>query len=118
MSWFILVVAGLFEVVWASSLKRAHEPLFLGITVVTMGVSVGLLAVAVREIPLGVAYAVWTGIGVVGTVAVSVGIYGQVMNAGQWLFLGLLAAGIVGLKATTPHAEAEPHETLDTPEPK
>ena len=100
MPWAVLVIAGLLEVVWATSLKRAHEPLWFVVTAVGLIASVGLLAVAVREIPIGVGYAVWTGIGVVGTAAVSVLVQGERLSPAQWVFLVLVLVGIVGMKLT------------------
>lgn len=100
MPWVLLLIAGLLEVVWASSLKRAHEPLWFVVTLVGLLASVGLLAVAVRDIPIGVGYAVWVGIGVVGTAAVSVLVHGERLGVAQWLFLGMVLVGIVGMKLT------------------
>lgn len=100
MAWFCLVIAGLLEVVWASALDRAHQPLWLAVTVVGLGASVGLLAVATRAIPLGLAYAAWVGIGVVGTAAVSVLLKGERIAPAQLAFLAVIAVGIAGMKIT------------------
>ena len=71
MAWLTLVAAGLFEIGWAVGLKAANgRPLILAATIVAMVISVALLYLAMRDLPLGTAYAVWTGIGAVGTVAV------------------------------------------------
>jgi quaternary ammonium compound-resistance protein SugE len=101
MSWVILVVAGLLEVVWASALSRAHQPSYLLLTVLGLGGSVGLLALATRELPLGMAYAVWVGIGMLGTAAVSSMFHGEQLNASQWACLAMVMAGIVGMKLTS-----------------
>ncbi len=98
LSWVILVVAGLMEVSWAAGLKRVDEPAWLVFTVLALGASVSLLAVAARELPLGVAYAAWVGIGIVGTVTVSVVLYGERLAPSQWGFLGLIVIGILGMK--------------------
>lgn len=109
MAWFVLVVAGLLEVVWASALKRAHEPLWLAIFLVSLTGSMLGLAYAVRGLPLGVAYAVWVGIGILGTAIVSVTWYGERLTGMQLLFLACIVAGIVGLRLTT--ANDEPPST-------
>ncbi|HMV66662.1 MAG TPA: multidrug efflux SMR transporter [Myxococcota bacterium] len=98
MSWLILVVAGLLEVVWASALGRAEQPLWLAVTVVGLAGSVGLLAVATRELPLGMAYAVWVGIGMLGTTAFSLVVRGERMSGPQLVCLGMVMVGILGMK--------------------
>ena len=101
MAWVILFVAGLFEVAWAVGLKwsegftRFWPAVF---TVGAMTVSLGLLGLALRALPLGTAYAVWTGIGAVGTVLVGVLWFGDPATAGRLACVGLIVAGIVGLK--------------------
>jgi quaternary ammonium compound-resistance protein SugE len=102
LAWVILVVAGLLEVVWASALKRADEPLFLALTVVGLIASVGLLGVAVRELPVGVAYGVWVGIGTIGTAIVSTTLLGERLSPLQLGCLALIAIGVGGLKLATP----------------
>lgn len=102
MAWFVLMVAGLLEVVWAGALKRASEPLWLGVFLGALAASMTLLAVAVRTLPLGVAYAAWVGVGIVGTAVVSVTVYGERLTPAQWFFLGLMLAGLVGMRLTTP----------------
>jgi quaternary ammonium compound-resistance protein SugE len=108
MPWLLLVLAGLLEVVWASSLKRAGEPLWLGVTVVALTASMVLLGLAVRSIPISVGYAIWVGIGAVGTAIVGVLVYGEKLSAAQMVFLGLITIGIVGMRLT--HAPAAPAE--------
>lgn len=105
MSWFILIVAGVLEVGWAVGLKytvgftRLWPSVF---TLVTMAGSVGLLGLALRQLPLGTAYAVWTGIGTVGTAVAGMIMLGESAGALRLLSIGLIVAGIVGLKMLTP----------------
>lgn len=105
MSWFYLVVAGLLEVGWALGLKytagftRLWPSLF---TLATMAGSVGLLGLALRVLPLGTAYAVWTGIGTVGTAVAGMLLLGEPAGALRLLSIGLIVAGIVGLKLLGP----------------
>jgi quaternary ammonium compound-resistance protein SugE len=103
MAWLTLVAAGLFEIGWAVGLKAANgRPLILAATIVAMVISVALLYLAMRELPLGTAYAVWTGIGAVGTVAVGIVAFGESADAVRLLCIGLIVAGIAGLKLVTP----------------
>jgi quaternary ammonium compound-resistance protein SugE len=105
MSWIYLFVAGLLEVGWAVGLKytagftRLWPSVF---TVVTMAGSVGMLGLALRALPLGTAYAVWTGIGTIGTAIAGMVLLGEPAGALRLLSIGLIAAGIVGLKMLTP----------------
>ncbi|MGJ7916308.1 quaternary ammonium compound efflux SMR transporter SugE [Massilia sp. LXY-6] len=105
MSWAYLVLAGLLEVAWAVGLKttagftRLWPSVF---TLATMAGSVGLLGLALRALPLGTAYAVWTGIGTVGTVVFGMIMLGEPAGALRLLSIGLIVAGIVGLKLLTP----------------
>jgi quaternary ammonium compound-resistance protein SugE len=103
MAWVVLVIAGLFEVAWAIGLKYTEGFTRLWPTVATvaaMVVSVGLLGLAVRSLPVGTAYAVWTGIGAVGTVALGVVLFNEPATASRLACVGLIVAGIVGLKLT------------------
>ena len=103
MAWLTLVAAGLFEIGWAVGLKAANgRPLILAATIVAMVISVALLYLAMRHLPLGTAYAVWTGIGAVGTVAVGIVAFGESADAVRLLCIGLIVAGIAGLKVVTP----------------
>lgn len=105
MNWLILVVAGLLEVAWAVGLKYTEGFTRLGASVFTlaaMAASVGLLGVAMRQLPLGTAYAVWTGIGTVGTAIVGMLVLGEPAGALRIGCIGLIVAGIVGLKVVTP----------------
>ncbi|PHM37123.1 quaternary ammonium compound efflux SMR transporter SugE [Xenorhabdus innexi] len=101
MSWLILLIAGLFEVVWAVGLKYTQGFSRLVpslVTVSAMAVSVGLLAYAMKNLPTGTAYAVWTGIGAVGTAIFGIIILGESANPARILSLGLIIVGIIGLK--------------------
>ena len=103
MAWLTLLAAGLFEIGWAVGLKAANgRPLILAATIVAMVISVALLYLAMRDLPLGTAYAVWTGIGAVGTVVVGIVAFGESADAVRLLCIGLIVAGIAGLKAVTP----------------
>ena len=105
MPWLILILAGLFEVAWAIGLKytdgftRLWPSLGTASAMVT---SVGLLGFAMKTLPVGTAYAVWTGIGAVGTVILGIALLGEPANAGRLVSIGLIVAGIVGLKLVTP----------------
>ncbi|HET7322667.1 MAG TPA: quaternary ammonium compound efflux SMR transporter SugE [Longimicrobiaceae bacterium] len=101
MNWLILFVAGLFEICWAVGLKLSHgltRPAWAVFTVVTLVLSMGLLAYASRSLPIGTAYAVWTGIGVVGTAALGILFLGEPRDVIRLLFLALIVVGIVGLR--------------------
>ncbi len=101
MSWFILVIAGLLEVVWAIGLKYTHGFTRITpsiITVVAMLVSVVLLSWAMKTLPVGTAYAVWTGIGAVGAAIVGIVLLGESASLARIVSLCLIVAGIIGLK--------------------
>jgi quaternary ammonium compound-resistance protein SugE len=103
MAWLTLLAAGLFEIGWAVGLKAANgRPLILAATIVAMVISVVLLYLAMRDLPLGTAYAVWTGIGAVGTVVVGIVAFGEPADAVRLACIGLIVAGIAGLKLVTP----------------
>lgn len=103
MNWLILFFAGIFETVWATGLKYTHgfSRLWptLG-TLLAMAMSVWLLAVAMRTLPMGTAYAVWTGIGAVGAVILGIVLFGEPVTLPRLFCLGLIVAGLVGLKLT------------------
>ena len=104
MSWIILVIAGLFEIGWAIGLKytEGFTRLWPSVgTVASMLISVGLRGVAMRVLPVGTAYAVWTGIGAVGTVILGIVLMGDPANAPRLACVGLILAGIIGLKLTS-----------------
>jgi len=105
MAWIVLVVAGVFEVAWAIGLKYTDGFTRLWPSVGTaaaMIVSVVLLAWAMRTLPVGTAYAVWTGIGAVGTVILGIVLFGEAATLARLACVGLIVAGIVGLKLVTP----------------
>jgi quaternary ammonium compound-resistance protein SugE len=105
MAWLILVVAGLAEIGWAVGLKFTQgftRPTPTAITVVAMVLSLWLLGLAVRTLPLGTAYAIWTGIGTVGTVVVGIVLFDEPASAVRLLCVGLIVSGILGLKLVTP----------------
>jgi quaternary ammonium compound-resistance protein SugE len=105
MAWLVLVVAGLFEVGWAIGLKYTEgftRPWPSVWTVAAMIVSIVLLALAMKTLPVGTAYAVWTGIGAVGTVILGILLFGEPATAARLACIGLILAGIVGLKLVTP----------------
>jgi len=101
MSWVYLFIAGLFEIGWAIGLKYTNGFTRLVPTVLTaisMAVSLGLLGLALKTLPVGTAYAVWTGVGAVGTAILGVYLLGEPATAGRLACIGLIVAGIVGLK--------------------
>jgi quaternary ammonium compound-resistance protein SugE len=103
MSWILLVIAGLFEVGWAIGLKYTDgftKPLPTVLTVAAMVASVGLLGLAMKELPVGTAYAVWTGIGTVGTVILGIWLLGDSASPMRLACVGLIMLGIAGLKLT------------------
>jgi quaternary ammonium compound-resistance protein SugE len=101
MNWIILVVAGLFEVGWAIGLKYTNgfSRLWPTIwTVLSMIISLWLLGIAMKSLPVGTAYAIWVGVGAVGTVILGIVLLGDPVNAGRIISVVLILAGIVGLK--------------------
>ncbi len=105
MNWIVLFVAGLFEVAWAVGLKytEGFTRLWPSVgTAVAFLVSLGLLSWAMRDLPVGTAYAVWVGIGAVGTAVIGMTLLGEPASLVRVLSLGLIVAGIVGLKLSSP----------------
>ena len=101
MPWIYLFFAGLFEIGWAIGLKYTDgftRPLPTVLTVVSMTISVGLLGLALKDLPVGTAYAVWTGIGTVGTALLGMWLLGEPAAAIRLGCIGLIVCGIVGLK--------------------
>lgn len=101
MSWIYLLLAGLFEVGWAVGLKYTDgfsRPLPTLLTVAAMAISLVLLGLAIRELPLGTAYAIWTGLGAAGTVLAGVLLFGEALTPLRLASLALLLLGVVGLK--------------------
>lgn len=104
MNWIVLFVAGLFEVAWAVGLKytEGFTRLWPSVgTAVAFLVSLGLLSWAMRDLPVGTAYAVWVGIGAVGTAVIGMTLLGEPASLVRVLSLGLIVAGIVGLKLSS-----------------
>ena len=104
MSWIVLLIAGLLEVVWAIGLKYTHGFTRLTpsiITIAAMIVSIAMLSWAMRTLPVGTAYAVWTGIGALGSVIVGFILFKEPVTAGRLIFAALLLIGIIGLKITS-----------------
>jgi len=105
MSWATLFAAGLFEVGWAIGLKytEGFTRLWPTVgTVIAMVISLGLLGIAMKSLPVGTAYAVWVGVGAVGTAILGIVLLGESASAGRLLSLALILAGIIGLKLATP----------------
>ena len=101
MSWLYLLVAGALEIVWAVGLKSTEgftRPLASAVTLVAMAASLWLLALAMRELPVGTAYAVWTGIGAAGTAIVGMAVLGDPVTAGRVASISLIVGGVLGLK--------------------
>ena len=104
MPWLILFLAGLFEVGWAVGLKYTDgftRPWPTVATVVAMAISLWLLGIAMKSLPLGTAYAVWVGVGTIGTVILGIVLLDEPVNALRLISVGLILAGIVGLKLAT-----------------
>lgn len=105
MAWFILVIAGLFEVGWAIGLKytEGFTRLWPTVwTVFTMIISLWLLGIAMKSIPVGTAYTIWVGVGAVGTVVLGILLLGEPANIARLISILLIIAGIIGLKFTSP----------------
>ncbi|MEO7934750.1 MAG: quaternary ammonium compound efflux SMR transporter SugE [Dokdonella sp.] len=105
MNWLTLIVAGLFEIGWAIGLKytEGFTRLWPSIgTVMAMIISLGLLGLAMKSLPVGTAYAVWVGVGTVGTLILGIVLLDEPANVGRLLSVALIVAGIVGLKLSSP----------------
>lgn len=105
MNWFILIVAGLFEIGWAVGLKytEGFTRLWPTVgTVLSIVISLGLLGISMKSLPIGTAYAVWVGVGAVGTAILGIVLLAESANPLRLLSLAVIVAGIVGLKLTTP----------------
>ena len=103
MSWILLIVAGLLEVVWATGLKYTDgltKLLPTVLTIAAMLASVGLLGVATRDLPIGTAYGVWVGIGAVGAGLLGILLFGEAATPARLFFMGLMIVAIIGLKVT------------------
>ena len=105
MAWIILVLAGLFEIGWAIGLKytEGFSRFWPSVwTVMAMIISLGLLGIAMKSLPVGTAYSVWVGVGAVGTVAFGIVLLEEPVNAARLISVALIIAGIIGLKLATP----------------
>ena len=101
MAWILLVIAGVLEFIWATGLKQSEgfTKLWPSVfTLVVMGISFYLLALAMRVLPIGVSYTVWTGIGAVGSVLVGYFVFHESMSLVKFFCLALIVGGILGLK--------------------
>jgi quaternary ammonium compound-resistance protein SugE len=101
LAWLLLVVAGLLEIVWSVSMKASQgftKPHFTTITVVAAVLSFWLLGLALRQLPVGTAYAVWTGIGAVGAALLGIVLLGESLSVVRIGCIALIVAGILGLK--------------------
>lgn len=113
MAWVYLIVAGVFEIGWPLGLKYAWRDGGVRVgpmaaAIVSMLASGTLLLLAQRTIPMGTAYAVWTGIGAIGTFLVGIALFKEPAQAARFVCVGLIAAGIIGLKVfSSPHAAGE-----------
>ena len=105
MVWIVLILAGLFETGWAIGLKYSQGFTRLWPSVWTIGAmiaSVWLLGLAMKSLPVGTAYAVWVGIGAVGTVILGIALFDEPAGAGRLVSIALIIAGIIGLKLASP----------------
>lgn len=105
MAWVYLFIAGIFEVIWAIGLKYTNGFTRLApslLTILGMIISFGFLSLALKSLPIGTAYAIWTGIGAVGTVLIGIWLFDEPRNLTRLLFVCLIISGIVGLKITSP----------------
>lgn len=105
MNWVILILAGLFEIGWAIGLKytEGFTRLWPSLaTIAAMAISLGLLGIAMKSLPVGTAYAIWVGVGAVGTVIVGIILLDEPANVGRLLSLALILVGIIGLKLASP----------------
>jgi len=105
MAWIYLVIAGLFEIVWAFAMKQSDgftRPGATAVTIAAMIASFALLALAMRSLPLGTAYTIWTGIGAVGAFVVGIAMLGEAASATRILVALLIVAGLVLMKLSSP----------------
>jgi quaternary ammonium compound-resistance protein SugE len=101
MAWVYLLGAGLAEIWWATTLKRTNgwsDPVWSGVTIVGMVVSFQLLGMALKDLPISTAYAIWVGIGAVGVAIVGMAFLGESVSPARILFLAMIVGGVVGLK--------------------
>jgi quaternary ammonium compound-resistance protein SugE len=101
LAWVLLVTAGLLEIVWSVSMKASHgftKPNFTMVTLVAAALSFWLLGLALRQLPVGTAYAVWTGIGAVGATILGIALFGESLSLARVGCIALIVCGILGLK--------------------
>lgn len=106
-SWLILILAGLCEIVWALGLKYSDglkKPFEAFVTIIFMIVSLWLLAVATREIPIGIAYSIWVGIGAIGAFIGGIYLFSEEVSFLQIIFFCIVLVGMIGLKITSINA--------------
>ena len=106
MSWIFLFLAGTFEVVWASTMKLSQGFSIIKydiLTIIGMLVSFGFLTLAMKKLPLGIAYPIWTGIGAVGAILVGALIFKDKVPSLTWVFVLMLVVGLIGIKVTSGH---------------
>lgn len=104
MNWIYLIIAGIFEVVWSTTMKLSHGFTKLNYTIMTivgLALSMGLLALAVKKMPMSLAYPIWTGVGAVGSIIVGVVLFGDKLSPLTWCFVILLLISIVGIRFTS-----------------
>ena len=106
MAWLVLMLAGLLEIGWAVGLKYTAgftRPLPTLLTVASMVASLGLLGLSLKALPLGTAYAIWTGVGTLGTAVLGIVLFGEDASVARLACIGLIVTGIAGLKLVSPH---------------
>ena len=106
MSWIFLFLAGIFEVVWASTMKLSQGFSIIKydiLTIIGMLVSFGFLTLAMKKLPLGIAYPIWTGIGAVGAILAGALIFKDKVPSLTWVFVLMLVVGLIGIKVTSGH---------------
>lgn len=104
MAWIYLLIAGVFEVIWAMGLKYSHGFTRLYPSLITLGgmaISFYLLSLATKTLPIGTAYGIWTGIGALGAVILGIFLFNEPLNVLRIVFLCLILVGILGLKLTS-----------------
>ena len=104
MHWIYLIIAGLFEVVWATTMKLSHgftKISFTIYTIIGLALSMFFLSIAIKRMPMSLAYPIWTGIGAVGSIIAGVIIFGDKLSPITWVFVALLLISIIGIKITS-----------------
>ena len=104
MHWIYLIIAGLFEIVWATTMKLSHgftKISFTIYTIIGLALSMIFLSIAIKRMPMSLAYPIWTGIGAVGSIIAGVIIFGDKLSPLTWVFVALLLISIIGIKFTS-----------------